>query len=354
MEKMSLGEMGGIDESGSALYRHDTPARNASESDPVSEKYSDLTEDGVEHAQEVARIDILKTIEGAQEGSVLFIGGKSDQLRAGQTAEIWGEALGEIAKERQDIIVLTKEQIDQKRNQIKDEHSGGKILNEINKIIAENPDKKIVVDYPLQISQFSYGYEDRWTRKVEDPNNPGRTKTAKTEYFSEILKKHHNNHAESIHDWLQNDGVLTTTDGRTIQGPRPEDVAKQYLQGLERLQQFVKKQIPDRTILVHGVGHQWDLDAVATYLARGKVSYDDWYEVMGRPDADKEEQVIGEGEGVQDIAIDSQTGKMSVEYRGNKFVFNNENMPALSSKSWHVLLFLLGSIENYFQFSNKL
>lgn len=316
-----LGSMGGIGEGGSGFNRHDTPARNASESDPVSEDYSDMTEGGVEHAKEVARTEILQTIDSAPEGAVLFIGGKSDQVRAGQTAEIWGEELQRISDDRKDLVVLTKEDIDDLIYENTQDRfkMHGETIHWIKKLIDNNTGRKIVLVYPLFIKELGYSYQDRWTQK----NDEG--KVVKTPYFSEILKKHDNDHAESIHDWLQNDGVLTTTDGRTIQGPRPEDVAKQYLQGLERLYQFVKKQVPDRPVLVRAVGHQWDLDAVATYLAKGRVTYEDWREVMGRQDAGKEDQVIGEGEAVNNITVDPKSGKMTVEYRGQNFTYEPED-----------------------------
>ncbi len=315
MENMHFGDLGGITQEGSGFHRHDTPARNATESDSISQDYNDLTEGGVEHAIEVARTDILETINNAPDGAVLFIGGRSDQIRTGQTGEIWGEALSELPDEsKENLLVITKKEIDNMHELSKENHDGSKVIDEINHLISENPDKKIIIDYPLFIKQLGYGYEDRWTQK----NQEG--KIEKTPYFSEILKKHHNNHAEAIHDWLQNDGTLELEDGRLLQGPRPETVAKQYLYGLERLYHFAKDKIPtSRPVLVHAIGHQWDLDAVATYLAKGKVNYEAWEEVMGRPDADKEEQVINEGEAVQNIIIDPQSGSMSVEYRGNKF-----------------------------------
>jgi hypothetical protein len=307
----------GITEPGSGFHRHDIPARNASESDPVSEEYTDLTEGGVEHAKEVAREDLLQTVEDAPERALLFIGGKSDQARSGQTAEVWGEALKEIAQTRSDLLVLTKRDIDQLRTDAKKE--SGKTLESIRSIIEANPGKKIVIDFPLFIKQLGYGFEDRWTKK-----NAQNGKVEKTEYFSEILKKHNNNHAECIADWLQNDGRLTLEEGRTIQGPHPEDVARQYVEGLERLYRFAKTQAPDRPVMVHGVGHQWDLDAVATFLARGRVTYEDWQAIMGRPDGTPEEQVIGEGEEVGNIMIDPTGGKTEVEYRGQHFAFTPE------------------------------
>jgi len=309
-----------IPEGGSGFHRHDRPARSASEADPVSTDYNDLTSAGVEHAREVAKGEILETIEKAPSRALMFIGGKSDQSRSGQTGEVWGEALSEVANGREDLVVLTKKHIDEMRSEGKEK--GGKVISSVQEIIRANPDKKVVVDYPLFIKQFGYGFEDRWTKKDETTG-----KAKKTEYFSEILKKYNNDHAACIADWLKNDGKLALDDGRVLQGPRPEDVAKEYVEGLSRLYQFAKDMVPDRPVLVQGIGHQWDLDAVVTFLATGSVNYDNWVLTMGRPEADPKEQVIGEGESVGNVMINPVTGESTVDYRDRQIYFHPSKAP---------------------------
>jgi hypothetical protein len=312
--------IGDIPESGSGFHRHDRPARSASETDPVSKDYNDLTSAGVEHAREVAKEEILETIAKAPLRALMFIGGKSDQPRSGQTGEVWGEALSEVVEGREDLVVLTKKQIDEMRGESKEK--GGKVINSIQEIIRANPDKKVVVDYPLFIKQFGYGFEDRWTEKDKKTD-----KIKKTEYFSEILKKYNNDHAACIADWLKNDGKLALDDGRVLQGPRPEDVAKEYIEGLSRLYQFTKDMVPDRPVLVQGIGHQWDLDAVVTFLATGSVTYENWVRAMGLPEAEPKEQVIGEGESVGNVMINPTTGESTVNYRGRQIYFHPSRAP---------------------------
>jgi hypothetical protein len=43
---------------------------------------------------------------------------------------------------------------------------------------------------------------------------------------------------------------------------------------------------------------------------------------MGGPDKKPSEQVIGEGEGVNDIIINQEAGTTQMVYRGKKFIYN--------------------------------
>ena len=161
----------------------------------------------------------------------------------------------------------------------------------------------MVVTYPLWIKELSYAYDNRWTD----------AKGKKTDYFAQLVEKYHGSHAEAVHDWIANQGRLELADGRVLQGPQPETVAREYLRGLGRLQQFARDTVPDRPVIVHGVGHQWDLDAVATYLAEGKVDKESFEKVSGGT-------VINNSEMVSDIVV-SPDGKTSVNYRGQQFDF---------------------------------
>jgi len=115
-----------------------------------------------------------------------------------------------------------------------------------------------------------------------------------------------------VHDWIENQGRLELADGTILNGPKPDIVAKEYIEGLKRIHGFASGQLPGRPLIIHGVGHQWDLDAVVTYLAKGKVNSDSFNEVTGGT-------AIGESEFIHDIVIDPN-GQTSVRYRGHEFV----------------------------------
>jgi len=314
------------------LTRHAQSERH----DPLraSKEYPSLTIEGVEQSKDTAKNKILELIKSAQEGAIIFIGGASDQARTAQTAEIYGDALEEVIYDQtnnEEIEIVTKKNIDElikasNKKQAKDvakqdpERSLAQIdsdmaktpdyedvLQQITEYLKnENPRKKIVIAFPAQLKGFSYGFHDRWT------TNGGK----KTEYFSEILKKHNNDHTPACLDWLENQGILTIEDGRKIQGPNPTQVAKDYLESLRRLREFAGKHT-DRPIVIGAVGHQWDLDAVVTYLASGgkDVTIENFRKLVG----DQEKPLIGEAE-MFDFSIgEDQT---TLNYRGQKLTID--------------------------------
>ncbi|MFA6391675.1 MAG: hypothetical protein WCW66_02865 [Patescibacteria group bacterium] len=280
--------------------RHARPARDKSDSDPVSETYPDLTQEGVIQAQEKARGEIMDLINNSPEGSVVFIGATSDQPRTKQTAEIYGDALAEYQDDTADdnLVVLTKSRIEEMSGP-NGERSISETVKSIQRIITENPDKKIVIDFPLMIKQLAYKYNDRWT------DADGK----KTEYFSEILKKHGGDHAAAGKDWIANQGKLVMEDGRVIEGPKPENVAKEYLEGIQRVKDFVMKYVEDRHVVIGEVGHQWDIDALVTYLGSNRVDQESFETITGG-------DIAGEAE-MTSFEIGNDMAK--VHYRGKDF-----------------------------------
>ena len=106
-------------------------------------------------------------------------------------------------------------------------------------------------------------------------------------------------------------GMLVLENGTNITGPLPEKVAREYIEGIMRIFHFVKKQVPNRPIRIHGVGHQLDLDAVVTFLATGKVDTLSFIQVTGGT-------AIKESELITDITF-SLNGRITVKYRGKEF-----------------------------------
>jgi len=290
--------------------RHATPERNKTATDPASKEYPDLTVGGVEQAKEKARTEVLKLIPDAPPGAVILIGATSDQPRTKQTAKIYGDELARLQSEKADetLLVLTKDEIEKLGNAPAQEHGLEKkgfaaiaqAVRSIEKVIRENPEKKVVVDYPLMVRELAYKYNNRWTT----------TDGKKTSYFTEILKKHGNNHEEAGKDWIANQGRLELSDGRVLHGPTPEDVAREYLHGVKRLKDFAQKYTGGRPLIVGEVGHQWDIDALVTYLGSGgTVDRETFEEITGGT-------IAGETE-MTEFKIGSNT--IEVKYRGKTF-----------------------------------
>lgn len=296
--------------------RHARPAREAKEGDPVSREYPDLTEYGVEQARERARNEIFDLVRSAPEKAVVFIGGTSDQPRTKQTAEIYGDALSALKEEleQENVTVITKSDIDQmvaknigeeavKTAAKEKAFMPGQIIRVVKKLqeLVANSQGKVIIDYPLMLKELAYKYKNRWTDQ----------KGVKTEYFSEVLKKHGQDHYSAGEDWIENQGRLEVG-GKVIQGPNPQEVAEDYLHGLKRLRNFVEKNAPGRPVVVGEVGHQWDLDALVTYLANeGKVDFEGYKKVS------QEQGIMKEAE-MTEVVVEPE--KSIVRYRGKEFI----------------------------------
>jgi hypothetical protein len=274
-----------------SFSRHANPARYSGPDNPLSKKYHSITEKGVKQAHITVREELIPALEATPPDTVLFILAKSDQTRTGHTADAYGDEFDRIAQSRDDLFVLTKTKLSVQR---------GNTIRTIKEIIKGNPDKKIIVVYPLCVKQLSYAFEDRW---ITDCN--------KASYFEELVKKCGGDYGDSLHDWIETQGKLVLEDGTTITGPLPEKVAREYLEGIMRVYHFVKKKVPNRPIRVHGVGHQLDLDAVVTFLATGKVDTLSFIKVTGGT-------AINESELITDITF-SSNGRITVKYRGKEF-----------------------------------
>lgn len=267
--------------------RHARSKRHSTVDDPVSEAYNDLTNKGIQQCRETARIQLLPFLKGSKKGTILYIGGKSDQERTGNTGEEYGEELKRLTEGNDDILVLTKNDIENESKKL------GSKIKYIQDIIKNIKNKKIVIDYPLQIKELSYSHNNRWSK-----NNQ------KTEYFKELVNKYNGDHALGVHDWIKNEAVLKKN-SKTYIGPNPEEVANDYLKGGERLYNFASFLSKDRKVTVLAVGHQWDLDSVVTKSAKNNVTYQNFLDVTGG-------EVIGESEVIR---INKKEGKRKTQYR---------------------------------------
>lgn len=239
--------------------------------DVESEQYPGISEKGVELARKKA-MEVLKFLDASKEGTVMFIGGASDLIRTKSTAHVFGDEIKKIAQEhnRNDLLVLTEEDIVAG----KEEGYSKKIKKLINQI-NNNPDKKVVISFPLFLKEFSLGF-DKWMDKN------GKL----TPFAEKLLQRNNNDDRESFKDWIQNKGIIDD-----LRGPNPIEVAQEQLKGIERLKKFISKYLPDRSSIVGSVGHGWNLDALAVYLANnGKIDLEGFKKIGG--DAMSETQMI--------------------------------------------------------------
>jgi len=208
-------------------------------------------------------------------------------VRTKSTARIYGEEIKKLIADegRNDIIVVTANDLPQNSRY-------AEAVEAVTKVIDNNPDKKIFIDLPLFLKEFGMG---PWT------DGKGNF----SEFTNTLLKMGNGNEAESVKAWFRSAGKVGD-----LTDPKPEEVAKNHLRGLERLREFAGKYIKDRPIVVGSVGHSWNMDALAVYLANNGAVDEAGFEKLGG-------KMIGESEfGKVELTED---GRAKLIYRGNEY-----------------------------------
>ncbi len=262
------------------ITRH---SKKPTENDAASQKYEGISESGVELALQRAQ-DIAQILEQSEPGTIMLIIGASNVARTKSTGRIYGEELSRIFKDQNEYVVKTAAEIGSRHD----------LRAQITETSRQNPDKKIVIAYPLFIRQFS------------DPGNGfADNKGNIIPYYDALEKKHKNDVDVMIREWIETRGKM---DG--LVGPDPTEVGRNVAEnGSRRTQIFVEKSGVKRKIILVFVGQSWSLDAGITYAAKGKVDLQSFEEVTGG-------HVIDETELAQ---ISISPGSSKVKYRGKEF-----------------------------------
>lgn len=232
---------------GDFFTRH---SMRSKERDQETSDFEGVSEKGVELAKQRAR-EILESLEQSERGAIMFMGGTSEIPRTKSTALIYGNEMRDVISEqkRDDILIFTPEDLENINGY------SNKVGFLVKKIV-DNPEKKIVINFPLFIKEFSFA--------GDFTNEEGKW----TQYTQEMLKRSGGDSEKFLRDWIDNQGVIGD-----LKGPNPKEIAEKQLAGLNRLREFVEEYIFGRPLIIGSVGHSWSLDALAVYLAsKGEVT----------------------------------------------------------------------------------
>ena len=198
----------------------------------------------------------------------MFIGGSSEEERTKATANVVGEELAGQFGGREDVVVYRESDIEELREKAKEEHRSP--LKMIQEIIGDNPDKKIVFVFPLYLKEFSLR-----------PHHRDKETGEHTQYVKELLRRTGADEREAALEWFRNEGKIETPEG-VLEVPSPQETAETHIRGINRLCEFARQFIGDRPLSIGLVGHGWQLDALAVYLANnGVVNVESFEELFG-------------------------------------------------------------------------
>ncbi|MBR9706471.1 hypothetical protein GOV14_05525 [Candidatus Pacearchaeota archaeon] len=221
------------------LTRHSIKPKG---NDVEDKKYKGISKKGVALARKSSK-DILKYIEKGPDNEVIFLGGVSDEIRTKSTADVYGQELKRMLKNDPNYVVITSEDV---RWQTYD-----KVAGQLKEFIDRNPDKKIIIDVPFFMNEFSLKSKG-WLDKEGKP----------TPYLSKLLEIGGGDEEKALKYWMDNQGKI-----EGLVGPTPLQVAKGYEQGVNMLQEYAKSQFGDRPYVVGIVGHSFEADTFLTYVA---------------------------------------------------------------------------------------
>jgi len=225
----------------------------------ISSQYTSITKEGVRKAREMANSEFGEIVDNMDKNGILFIGGASEEIRTKETAEVIGDQLSKKYQDEKGIDIFTKENINNLREQAKEEKN--KFINKIKKLIENHPDQKLVFTYPLFLKEFSLRPHHRDKKTGEH-----------SDYIKTLLKKTGYDKEKALMEWFKNKGKISD-ENKEFKVPSPQKTAENHLLGIERLRSFAKKITNKRSIDIGLVGHAWQLDALAVYLANnGQVS----------------------------------------------------------------------------------
>lgn len=225
--------------------------------------YPGITERGVQMLEEPsARLALA--IEAGAPNAVVFIGGSSEEIRTRSSAEVIGDNLARMYKDDPNTVVITRSQIKEMYKAQTSPEADPQmaavdrmlnVIKHVKTIIHDNPDKRIIVTYPLHLKQFSMrpilrdfqGNQTAYTKELE-ARNPG-------DVDAQMLE------------------AMLDTHPADYKNPRPfspDELGNQHLQGVERLHRLAERVVGERETFVAFVGHGLYLDTLAGKLAKRK------------------------------------------------------------------------------------
>jgi len=266
-------QQGSVDETTFLLNRHtlkNKPGTPEAVSEQTGIEFKGITEAGAELVREKVRTDLLGIIEKSAPGSVVILGGASDLYRTKSSSRVATEELQRLLAERSnEFLVLDETAI----NNLVQDRSTESTLHALQKKVSENPDKKVIISYPLYLQEITLltknagRMADVKNWKVGGPDN---------EVSTEIVKEYSkvSSNPEDIAlvlNWIRTNGRLEV-DGKVLEGANPIETAQRYTRAFLRLQKVAKQLFPNRPLVIQITGHSWDIDVFIAYLTHhGKI-----------------------------------------------------------------------------------
>ena len=297
--------------------RHTKKQKKPGEGSEISGKfYEGITPEGEELVREKTRTAMLEVIENSEPGSVIVFAGKSDLIRTGSTSDVSVDELGKILADRNDeFVIMSKDDIDRA---VEPAHESRRSM--MSGIAAANPDKKVIMSYPLALKEFSLVQPDNGPRANTPDWKTGGKDEKFTPYLTELMRRANNEEAEAVSLWIESGGKFTMEDGTVVEGPDPTGTAKDYTTALMRLNKVTGELFPGRPRVVEATTHSWDVDVFIAYATHNGKLDRDAFEEIAKGDQETDPSIISEFE-FPVIKLGKSGG--TIDYRGKRYQINS-------------------------------
>lgn len=250
--------------------RHTKKTKTAAEGSGTSgEFYPGIMPEGEETVRERTRNEVKELVENSAPGSVIIYGGSSDYIRTKSSTRVSGNELKSMLADRsEEYLVMDEKDI----NSLVNDHGTESTLAAVREAVANNPDKKVILVYPLYLEELSmdkksvgrFAGKGRWKSGGSDVENL-------EPYAAELMRRNNNEEFESVADWIESGDTIVDQQGNELKGPKAEETAGRYIVALKRLENAAQRMFPGRPLVIEATGHSWDIDVFITYLAKGKL-----------------------------------------------------------------------------------
>lgn len=250
--------------------------------------------------------DVDKLVENSRENAVVFVGSVTDEDRTKTSADIYNDLFEEKYRNREDVVLISKEDIQKIVDEAKQNKSPARtVLRNLKEMIASHPDKKIIFSYPYLLKDLGLRPD------FYHPQNG-----TPTPFHLAINMKAGDDPDLGALCWFQEKGKIALGP-LSIEGPEPDETAKRQLEGIANFMRITRFLAPDRQGMRVSFGHGWNLDALAIYLAKGKVGAEEFGEVL-------DGKIFGNAKGF-DITVE-KNGEIKMHCRGKEFMIPVERL----------------------------
>lgn len=259
---------------------------------PEVPEYPGLSAAGVELARVKAQ-EIWSVIQQSPADTVVLIGGVSEAARTRSTARALALNLRQLAGT--DALFISQDDL-----ALEAQQNVTAAWRFIQNAIAEHPNTRVIVEYPLFLKQLSLVHNG-W---LDEQGND-------CPFFVELMAQNGGDRDRALIDWAANGGVI---DG--VVGPSVAGVGAWYSQAIQRTVTVAEQLAPNRSILPLIIGHSWDVDALLGYVAGG-----------GQIDLPIFNEVVAAGmiKPLEYAVLDFSDQSPTVTYRGARYLSAKES-----------------------------